>query len=119
MEYTSPLKIALKPIKEKKSSNGVLKKGEKYLTNIEVMILCHIAYALKEQKEGEIYCDILVEYFEKLMQEKKIIPIVGMIMNLLNEKEEDSFLQLKHGILKRQLQLRNMEYIKIKESVNL
>ena len=40
-------------------------------------------------------------------------------MNLLDGREEETFLKLKYHILKRQLQLRNMEYIKIKENMNL
>ena len=54
-------------------------------------------------------------------EEKKIIPliVIGMVMNLLDGRAEENFLKLKHHILKRQLQLRNMEYINIKENINL
>ena len=118
LEYTMPLKFALRPFGEIKSVNGKTKQEEKYFTKTEITILYNIITQL-DDIEKEPYFSILKEYFERLENERTIVLILGMYglvmegiaSDLGNQGKYEESIEINRKIVEQSLKWKHLEYI--------
>ena len=119
LEYTVPLQIAMAEIKDETLRNGRIRKGEKYLTNMEVTMLKNIAY-LEGTKKVNTYWNILKEYFEWLENKCTLAPIIGMYGFVMsgvascigNDGEYEKSSKINRNILREELRIRSFSYVR-------
>ena len=118
LEYTMPLKVALRPFGIIQYSNGRTQLEEKYFTNMEITIMYNVAQELKG-KEKEQYFLILQQYFEKLEQKvglPSILGMYGLVMSAIasdmgNQGNYEDSIEINKKMIQQSLQLRHLEYV--------
>lgn len=119
LEYTIPLEVAMAEIKDITLRNGRIKKGEKYLTNIEVTILYSIATETGKDKTNK-YWNVLKEYFDWLESKCTLAPILGMygfVMTSVascigNEEKYVESSAINRKIITEALRLKRFSYVR-------
>ena len=118
LEYTMPLKVALRPFEEIKFRNGRIQQEEKYFTHAELTILYNIARRL-EDTERQPYFSILKEYFEGLEKERTIVSMLGtygLVMggiasDLGNQGNYEESIAINRKIIEQSLKAKHLEYV--------
>ncbi len=120
LEYTVPLKFALRPFGEIKFRNGRTQQEEKYFTKTEITILYNIEKRLDDtEKEQQRYFSILKEYFERLEKERTIVSMLGtygLVMqgiasDLGNQGRYEESMEINRKIIEQSLKAKHLEYI--------
>lgn len=118
LELTIPFDAAMQPIRDKRLSNGFIQKGEKYLTNVEIVVLKTLANLYGDNKENP-YPFMLLEYYRQFEQQgstEHMITMRGFVLAYIvsylgNIGEYDASDEIGERLLRDELRLRRLERV--------